>query len=93
MLGVKKDPMIIFKSLEKEPTQMGLEFENYVAFGFDVCSTMVEHRTRVARKLKKEKPLILCVHCLPHRTNLTSLYVRECKDVSPYIDQMINLLG
>lgn len=45
-MGVKKNVGVIFEYLEREFGQLGLDFENCIAFGYNGCLTIVGHQLK-----------------------------------------------
>ena len=71
-----------------------MNLDNFVGFGSDVASTMVEKKTRVSAILKKEvNPFITAVHCITHRTDLAALQAastKPCDVMSSKVDDLLN---
>ena len=93
----KKNSKEIYDALVAALKEWDLNLDNFVGFGSDGASIMVEKKTGVFATLKKEvNPFITAVHYIAHRTNLAALQAastKPCDVMSSKVDDLLNSLA
>jgi hypothetical protein len=89
----QKDAKIIFYTIMCSSKEWQLNITKFIGFGSDGTSTMVGSKCGVSICLKNSNHFLTPIHCVAHRTSLTTLKATKsssCNDFSNRIDKILN---